>query len=258
MGKSFVLVRAGPVDVLNTLKLGHSAPILRRDKQVSHGLCFERCLLAVKLALRNAVESESTRFQRDMIFAMKTMFMPILFGSMMGFLATYLLVRDRDMGPLVIRGVADGTMTIAPDVGFEEERAMIAELQSRLEQDPQDLLLLSDLANLHFTVQDFPAAITYYRRSLEIVPDNVNLRTDLGTALYYSARLTEALAEFERVLELEPGHPQMLFNMGVVLLETRNDTEGAIALWQRLIDLNPGYAQNPMVQGEIDRLRSLR
>lgn len=256
--ENFLLVKSSPVDASNTLKLVHLALVLRRDMQVSHGLRFERCLLAVKLASRNTVESESDRFQRDMIFAMKTVFMPILFGSMMGFLATYLLVRDRDMGPLVIRGVADGAMTIAPDTSFEEERAMIADLQGRLEQNPQDLLLLSDLANLHFTVQDFPAAITYYRRSLDIVPDDVNLRTDLGTALYYSARLTEALAEFERVLESEPGHPQTLFNMGVVLLETQNDTEGAIALWQRLIDLNPGYAQNPMVQGEIDRLRSSR
>ena len=184
--------------------------------------------------------------------------MPVLFGIIAGFLATFFLVKDRDMGPLVIRGVADGTMAITSGAGFEQERAMIAELEIRLEQNPQDLLLLSDLANLYFTVQDFPNAITHYGRGLELTPDDVNLRTDMGTALYYSDRPTEALVEFEKSLELEPGHPQTLFNMGVVLLETRGDTEGAIDLWQRLIDLNPFYAQNSMIQEEIDRLRGLR
>jgi len=197
-------------------------------------------------------------FLRDMIVGMKTAFMPVLFGIMLGFLATYLLVRDRDMGPLVIRGVADRTMSIVSGEGFEEERAKITELETRLEQNPQDLLLLSDLASLYLTVRDFATAITIYGRGLEIAPDDVNLRTDLGTALYYSDRPAEALVEFERSLELEPGHPQTLFNMGVVLLETRSDTEGAINLWQRIIDLNPFYAQNQMIQEEIERLRGLR
>ena len=67
----------------------------------------------------------------------------------------------------------------------------------------------------------------------------------MGTALYYSDRPAEALAEFERSLELQPGHPQTLFNMGVVLLESRNDTEGAIELWERLIEMNPAYLKIP-------------
>jgi cytochrome c-type biogenesis protein CcmH/NrfG len=191
-----------------------------------------------------------------MIVGMKKAIVPVLFGIMAGFLATYLLVRDRDMGPLLIRGIADNSTPTAPGEGFEEERAMITELEIRLAQNPQDLTLLSDIANLYFSVQDFPSAIAYYQRAVDISPDDANLITDMGTALYYSDRSGEALAEFERSLELDPAHPQTLFNLGVVLLETEDDIEGAIAAWQRLIDLNPGYAQNAMVQAEIDRLRS--
>jgi tetratricopeptide (TPR) repeat protein len=185
----------------------------------------------------------------------KKAFVPVTFGLMIGFIATYLLVRDRDMGPLVIRQAAGEAATVPPTAGFEEERAMIAQLEARLEQSPDDLLLLSDLGNLNFTVQDFPSAIEYFRRGLEIAPSDVSLRTDLGTALYYTNRPDEALVEFERALDEAPGHPQALFNMGVILLETRDDTAGAIDLWQRLIEMNPGYPQNPMVQQEIDRLK---
>ena len=179
---------------------------------------------------------------------------PVVFGTLIGFIATYLLVRDRDPGPLIVPGVADSAP--APG-GSEAQRDMIAELELRLAQNPIDFLLLSDLGNLHFEIQDFPGAIGYYERAVAIAPDDANIRTDMGTALYYSDRPAEALVEFERSLELQPGHPQTLFNMGVVLLESRNDTEGAIELWERLIEMNPGYPQNPMVRQEIDQLRGL-
>ena len=38
----------------------------------------------------------------------------------------------------------------------------------------------------------------------------------------------QAQAEFERSLERQPDRPQTLFNMGVLLLENRNDTEGTL------------------------------
>lgn len=184
---------------------------------------------------------------------MKQAAVPVVFGILVGFVATYLVVRNRDLGPLVVRGVAN---TPAAGGDFAEEREMIDVLEQRLEVNPTDLVSLTDLANLNFEIQDYPAAIEYYERALALSPDDVNLRTDMGTALYYSNRPDEALTQFEQSLELQPGHPQTLFNMGVVLLETRNDTAGAIELWERLIAMNPGYAQNPMVQQEIDRLRS--
>ena len=43
--------------------------------------------------------------------------------------------------------------------------------------------------------------------------------------------------------------------MGVVLVEERNDKEGAIRLWERLVEANPGYPQVEMVKEEIARLK---
>lgn len=185
---------------------------------------------------------------------MKQAAIPVVFGILIGFIATYLLVRDRDPGPLILPGAAD---IAPPPGGSDEQQDMIAELERRLAQNPGDFLLLSDLGNLHFEIQDFPGAIAYYERALAIEPGDANIRTDMGTALYYSDRPVEALAEFELSLEIQPAHPQTLFNMGVVLLESRDDVEGAIELWEQLIEMNPGYPQNPMVQQEIDRLRGL-
>jgi tetratricopeptide (TPR) repeat protein len=184
--------------------------------------------------------------------------LPLLVGLLVGFLATYLIVRERDLGPIVVR---DGSSAAAspmagPRVPTAMEAAMIEQLETELESDPDNAGTLTDLANLYFDTDNYPRAIEYYRRVVELRPDDPNLRTDMGTALYYSGRTEEAVAEFERSLAIEPDHPQTLFNMGVILLEQRNDREGALQLWERLIEMNPGYAQADLVREQIERLRS--
>ena len=177
----------------------------------------------------------------------------LLVGILLGFAVTYVLVRDRDLGPIVVREPA--TSRAALEVELEEELGQVRELEVRLENDPDNFQILVDLANLRFDMQSLDGAIDYYIRALEIRPHDADVRTDMGTALYYANQPDAALTEFERSLDIQPSHPQTLFNMGVVLLEERGEVEGAIEVWERLIDLNPGYSMNAMVQREIDKLR---
>ncbi len=177
----------------------------------------------------------------------------LLVGILLGFAVTYGLVRDRDLGPIVVREPA--TSRAALEAELEEELGQAQELEARLENDPDNFQILVDLANLHFDMQSLDGAIDYYIRALEIRPHDADVRTDMGTALYYAKQPDAALTEFERSLDIQPSHPQTLFNMGVVLLEERGEIEGAIEVWERLIDLNPGYSMNAMVQQEIDKLR---
>ena len=177
-------------------------------------------------------------------------------GLLVGFFATYLVVRDRDLGPLVIRDAAPARSTVS-GADIEDELSLIRQFEADLIERPNDFQLLVDLANLYFDTQDFQGAIAYYQRALAIRPDDANLRADLGTAFYYSSRFDRAVAEFETALALQPNHPQTLFNMGVLLLEQRDDSEGAIELWEHLLRTNPNYPQGQMIRTEIDRLRAL-
>lgn len=183
----------------------------------------------------------------------KDSFLLLVVGILLGFAVTYGLVRDRDLGPIVVREPA--TTRAALEAELEEELGRVRELEARLEQDPGNFQILVDLANLYFDMQSLDGAIDYYSRALEIRPHDANVRTDMGTALYYSNQPDAALSEFERSLDIQPNHPQTLFNIGIVLFEERGEVEGAIEVWERLIDLNPGYSMNAMVQQEIDKLR---
>ena len=175
-------------------------------------------------------------------------------GVLVGFIATYLVVRDRDLGPFVIR---DAVATApAPSAGtVERQLQMIQQLEARLIEAPDDVQLIVDLANLYFEIESFQGAISYFGRALEFRPDDPALRTDMATALYYSNQVEDAIVEFETALAIAPNHPQTLFNMGVVILQESGNREGAIELWEQLIRMNPTYPQRGLVQTEIDRLR---
>ncbi len=179
----------------------------------------------------------------------------LIMGVLVGFIATYLVVRDRDLGPIIIRdAVATAPAPSAETV--QRELQMIQQLEARLIETPDDVQLMVDLANLYFEIESFQGAISYYQQALEIRPDDPSLRTDMATALYYSDQVERAVVEFETALAIAPNHPQTLFNMGVVILEESGDREGAIELWEQLIRMNPSYPQRDLVQTEIDRLRA--
>jgi tetratricopeptide (TPR) repeat protein len=99
----------------------------------------------------------------------------LLLGLLAGFLGMYLLVRGRDLGPLVVRdagAVPGGT----DDAAMVSDLQMIQELQLELQTDPRNVGILSNLANLNLNIQNFSAAIDYFDRALEIAPGNLDLK----------------------------------------------------------------------------------
>lgn len=176
----------------------------------------------------------------------------VLAGFLAGFLLMYMAVRNRDLGPVVIR---DPSLLSPAPVATEAQKQMLTQLEGRLRGTPADLDILTDLANLNWDIEDYEQAIMWYRRALEIAPSNPDLHTDLGTALFYEDRVDESLEEFEQALDLSPNHPQALINMGIVLLEARNDRDGALELWERFLATNPDHPRAPMIRQEIENLK---
>jgi cytochrome c-type biogenesis protein CcmH/NrfG len=195
--------------------------------------------------------TDSTRNRRGMIHRMERAFFWFLpIGFLIGFSLTYLAVKDRDF-PVVVRD----TSSMASE-SFEAETRLIAELEERLEADPDDAESLIELGNLYITVGGFQRAADVLTRAVEISPGDPELKADLGLALYSSGSVSEAVTQFEETLRIQPNHPQTLFNMGIVMLEQLNDPAGAIEYWERMIELNPGHPQTPMVQEQIERLKT--
>lgn len=123
-----------------------------------------------------------------------------------------------------------------------------APLLEQAKTNPNDPDLLSKIGNVYYDVQDYPTAIAYYQRTLNIQPSNTNVRTDLATAYWYTGNPDSAIQEFNKVLSYEPNKANALFNLGVVQWQGKMDIKSAVATWQKLLSTNPNYENKDKVQ----------
>jgi len=122
-----------------------------------------------------------------------------------------------------------------------------APLLEQLKSDSDNVELLTKAGNIYYDTQQYPTAIDYYRRVLNLQPANTAVRTDFATAIWYTGDADTAIAEFNKTLSLEPNKPNTLFNLGVVKWQGKMDVNGALAAWQKLLDTNPNYENKQKV-----------
>ena len=116
-----------------------------------------------------------------------------------------------------------------------------------LKADPANAGLLANIGNIYYDAHQFPTAIDYYQRALNVEPANTNVRTDMATAYWYAGNADLAIAEFQKSLSYEPNKPNTLFNLGFVEWQGKMDIDKAVATWQKLLDTNPNYESKDKV-----------
>jgi tetratricopeptide (TPR) repeat protein len=123
-----------------------------------------------------------------------------------------------------------------------------APLLAQLKTDPNNAALLENVGDIYYDSQQYPTAIEYYQRALNVQPSNTSVRTDMATAIWYTGNADGAITEFKRSLAYEPAKANTLFNLGIVLWHGKHDGAGAIAVWQKLLAANPNYENKEKVQ----------
>ena len=155
-------------------------------------------------------------------------------------------------GPVTTQDSAPGSH---PQLALDNMRHMTnlkaAPLLEKLKADPRDANAWNQLGILYRATHQFKEAESYFEKSLEIDPKNVDARVDLASCLYYNANVDGALAQLNEALTYNPKHPGALMNLGIILLKGKNDAPGAIAVWQKLLQLNPDFAQKDAVERMI-------
>ncbi len=119
---------------------------------------------------------------------------------------------------------------------------------AKLKADPKNLELLTSIGNLYYDAQQYPVAVDYYARALQIKPSDAAARTDMATAYWYMGNADTAIAEFNKALTYAPTNPNTLFNLGLVKWQGTRDSAGAIANWKKLLATNPNYGAKDKVE----------
>ena len=136
------------------------------------------------------------------------------------------------------------------------DEARVSALQQSAERDPRDAASRVELGNLYFDSERFPEAARWYESALEIDPKNVNASTDLGITYYYMKQADRALAQFDRSLEIDPKHSKTLMNIGIVRAFGKEDLDGAIKSWKRLIEVAPDSEEARRARQAIQALEN--
>jgi tetratricopeptide (TPR) repeat protein len=116
----------------------------------------------------------------------------------------------------------------------------ISQLKRQLENDPDNYSILVQLGNSYYDLNSPEESIRFYERALEIKPESPEVIVDCGNMYREIGEVDKAIDMFIRATELAPDLPQAFFNLGAVLLGEKNDPRGAVEIWQKFLDNNPG------------------
>ena len=134
---------------------------------------------------------------------------------------------------------------------------MIFELEKKTSNSPDDLASWTQLAHLYFDSNNFDKAIWAYEKSLKLDPSNADVWTDMGVMYRRTGNPSEAIKSFDKAIELNPNHEIARFNKGIVLMHDLNDIEGAVKVWEELVNLNPD-AKTPSGQSVKEMIQRFK
>jgi len=120
---------------------------------------------------------------------------------------------------------------------MSDQRA--APLLANLKNNPNDTALLTQVAALYHSTHRFKEAAGYYKQAVDIDPNNVVFRTKLAASLYRSGDIDGAIAQLNKALTYDSKDANALFNLGMIKLQGKGDSKGAVAAWRQLLKSNP-------------------
>jgi cytochrome c-type biogenesis protein CcmH/NrfG len=131
-------------------------------------------------------------------------------------------------------------------------------LLTKLKTDPKNVDLLNKTALTYKATHQFQDAASYFQKALDVDPRNVAIRTDMASCLYYTGDVDGALAELDKSLTYDPKHAGTLMNIGIIKWQGKNDVNGAVAAWEKLLKLNPNFPQKEAVEHLITDAKQQR
>lgn len=127
--------------------------------------------------------------------------------------------------------------------------AMVARLEERLKQNPNDAKGQAMLARSYMVMNRFADAVAPYRKAVELEPETVEFRIGLGMSLIRTRDMAEAKKVFAEVLKKDGENGEALWFMGM-LQAYGKDWKSAEKTWGKLVAVTPD-GEKEAVKGQI-------
>jgi len=148
------------------------------------------------------------------------------------------------IGGVVFSAYRLGGTTSATNAGgpmpiTAQQEDMIASLLERTRNSPEDVEAWTQLGHLYFDTDQPVKAIDAYEKSLALDASRPDVWTDLGVMHRRNGEPQKAIEAFDKAVSLRNDHQIALYNKGIVLMHDLKDPQGAVAAWEKLLELNP-------------------
>jgi Tfp pilus assembly protein PilF len=123
-----------------------------------------------------------------------------------------------------------------------------APVLEKLKSDPKNPQLWNQVGLIYKSAHQFKEAAGYFEKSLQYDPKDLGVRADYASCLYYTGDVDGALAQLNQSLTYDPKHAGTLMNIGIIKWRGKNDVDGAVAAWEKLLQYHPDFPQKDLVQ----------
>ncbi len=126
-----------------------------------------------------------------------------------------------------------------------------APLLAKLKSDQNNPQLENQVGMIYENAHQFKEAGRYFEKSLQYDPKNIAVRADYASCLFYTGDVDGALAQLNQSLTYDSKHAGTLMNIGIIKWKGKNDVDGAVAAWQKVLQYHPDFPQKELVQHMI-------
>ena len=130
-----------------------------------------------------------------------------------------------------------------------------APLLEKLKSDAKNPQLENQIGLIYENAHQFKTAAEYFERTLQYDPKNIGVRADYASCLYYTGDVDGALKQLNQSLIYDPKHAGTLMNIGIIRWQGKNDADGAVAAWEKLLQYHPDFPQKDLIQHMITQAK---
>ena len=133
-----------------------------------------------------------------------------------------------------------------------------APLLAKLKSDEKNPQLENQVGLIYENAHQFKQAAGYFEKSLQYDPKNIGVRADYASCLYYTGDVDGALAQLNQSLAYDPKHAGTLMNIGIIKWRGKNDVDGAVAAWEKVLQYHPDFPQKDMLRHMITEAKQAK
>ncbi len=133
---------------------------------------------------------------------------------------------------------------IEPSTSSFDPMQYIQSLLAKLEENPNDIKTLTELAQLNLSIGRWERCIELFEKALKLTKkEEPDMLTDLGICYRQNGEVEKALKVFQKARTIDPNYWQALFNEVVVLVADLNEITEAQSKIKQLKKIAPANQQ---------------